>query len=146
MVPGTQWKINTTGATTSVNYADVMDSKAITIIKAYFSVGTTTQANNINWEFSTVGQMTPPSACLPSDLKLGSYDRTNTIPEKQVTILQNFLRANNGYLAVPSTGFFGLMTYKAVRLFQSANNINPAIGYVGPMTRQKINSYNPDCQ
>lgn len=55
----------------------------------------------------------------------------------EVTRLQNFL-ADKGYFKDSATGYFGLVTTKAVAEFQKANDIAPAIGYVGSLTRAKI--------
>jgi peptidoglycan hydrolase-like protein with peptidoglycan-binding domain len=44
-----------------------------------------------------------------------------------------------GYLQIEApTGFFGLKTQAAVRLYQAANSIQ-TIGYVGPITRAALN-------
>ena len=56
----------------------------------------------------------------------------------QVSDLQDFLQSK-GYLNSEPTGYFGLMTFQAVKSFQSANGISPT-GYVGPLTRGKIAS------
>jgi len=47
-----------------------------------------------------------------------------------------------GYLVMPvgvSMGNFGPLTKAAVIKYQLANNISPAVGYVGPVTRAKLN-------
>ncbi|MEK7564262.1 MAG: peptidoglycan-binding domain-containing protein [Patescibacteria group bacterium] len=54
----------------------------------------------------------------------------------EVLPLQDFLQAQN-YLKSEPTGYFGILTLKAVKDFQSANGINPT-GYVGPVTKTKI--------
>ena len=54
----------------------------------------------------------------------------------EVSTLQDFLQTR-GYLNSEPTGFFGILTLKAVKDFQSANGISPT-GYVGPITRAKI--------
>ncbi|MEQ1500166.1 MAG: peptidoglycan-binding domain-containing protein [Parcubacteria group bacterium] len=64
-----------------------------------------------------------------------SYGSTNTV---EVTKLQDFL-FSLGYLKVPSTGAFFSLTKKAVTDFQVAENISPASGYFGPMTRAVAN-------
>ena len=75
------------------------------------------------------------SACvaLNNNLRYRSRD-TNT--KGEVSTLQDFLQSQ-GYLNSEPTGFFGLMTLKAVKDFQSANGIAPT-GVVGPITRAKI--------
>lgn len=54
----------------------------------------------------------------------------------EVSTLQDFLQGK-GYLNNEPTGYFGLLTTKAVKDFQRANNIN-SDGSVGPITRAKI--------
>src|SRR3990167_9901043 len=54
----------------------------------------------------------------------------------EVSTLQDFLQSQ-GYLNSEPTGYFGLMTQKAVKSFQSAKGISPT-GFVGPVTRAKI--------
>ena len=56
-----------------------------------------------------------------------------------MTELQTFLVQQN-YLAVTPTGYFGALTQAAVAKFQAANNIAPAAGYVGALTRAKLNA------
>jgi len=56
----------------------------------------------------------------------------------EVSTLQDFLQSKN-YLTTEPTGYFGLLTQKAVKYFQKANNINPN-GFVGPATKAKIES------
>ncbi len=51
----------------------------------------------------------------------------------QVTVLQNFLY-KEGYLSTPATGYFGSLTFQAVKKFQGAHNISKT-GTVGPITR-----------
>lgn len=47
------------------------------------------------------------------------------------------------YLDVINTGFFGNLTKAAVAKWQSANNISPAAGYFGPISRKKYQELNP---
>jgi len=55
----------------------------------------------------------------------------------EVSTLQDFLQSK-GYLNSEPTGYFGLLTFNAVKSFQSANGIYPISGYVGPITRGKV--------
>ncbi|MFA7285863.1 MAG: peptidoglycan-binding protein [Candidatus Paceibacterota bacterium] len=55
----------------------------------------------------------------------------------EVTKLQKFL-VSKGYLKENPTGYFGVATLAGVVKFQKENNISPAIGYVGSLTRAKI--------
>lgn len=52
---------------------------------------------------------------------------------EQVVTLQTIL-LQQGYLTGSPTGYFGILTFKAVKDFQRAHNINPT-GLVGPFTR-----------
>lgn len=56
----------------------------------------------------------------------------------EVTELQEFL-IDKGFLASPATGNFYTLTRKAVVQYQSSINL-PTSGFVGPMTRGKINA------
>ncbi|MEK7390796.1 MAG: peptidoglycan-binding domain-containing protein [Patescibacteria group bacterium] len=75
-------------------------------------------------------------ANLSSDLRLTSRDSSTG---GQVSDLQFFLQTNGNFNLEP-TGYFGLMTFGAVQRYQSANWIVPASGFVGPITRAKINA------
>ncbi len=79
----------------------------------------------------------PASECvqLSVDLRYRSRDaQTNG----QVSNLQDFLQAQ-AYLNSEPTGYFGLLTVKAVKDFQKNNGISPT-GFVGSVTRAKIKS------
>lgn len=54
-----------------------------------------------------------------------------------VTELQTLL-VQQGYLSVAPTGYFGVLTKKAVQAFQTANQVSPASGFVGPLTREVL--------
>lgn len=57
-----------------------------------------------------------------------------------VTALQNVL-ISGGFLKIAApTAFFGPLTKTAVAAWQSANGISPAAGYVGAISRAKLNS------
>jgi len=56
----------------------------------------------------------------------------------QVNELQQTL-TNLGFYSGPVTGYFGGLTRAAVVRFQIANNIVPAVGYFGPLSRGKLN-------
>lgn len=58
-----------------------------------------------------------------------------------VVNLQSFLESK-GYLTIPagtSKGYFGTLTQTALARYQAANNITPAAGYFGPLTRASVN-------
>lgn len=66
------------------------------------------------------------------------YTRDLTIGStgSDVAALQEFL-VGEGY-TVPITGYFGSDTQSALASWQSANEVSPAVGYFGPITRYKI--------
>lgn len=78
---------------------------------------------------------------LVPSLSLASIDKNLSYGSKgsQVTELQEFL-IDRGFLQGIATGNFYSLTLKAVKTFQSANNI-PSTGYVGILTRTSINNY-----
>ena len=71
------------------------------------------------------------SAEIAQNLKYGQSN-------PQVSELQEYLIDKN-LLSSSATGFFGALTLKAVKAYQSSVGI-PATGFVGPMTREKINA------
>jgi peptidoglycan hydrolase-like protein with peptidoglycan-binding domain len=56
-----------------------------------------------------------------------------------VTELQDRL-SEEGFYGGPITGFFGNLTRGAVIRYQKVHNITPAVGYVGPLTRNALNT------
>lgn len=95
-------------------------------VRSVANTPATTAANN----------SAPASSCtlLTYNLSFGSRDsRTGG----NVTVLQDFLRSA-GYLNSESSGYFGSLTFKAVKDYQRAYGIS-AYGYVGPITRASIN-------
>ncbi len=75
------------------------------------------------------------SSCLDIKNNL-RYRSVDSLTNGEVSVLQDFLQENK-YLNTNPSGFFGLATVRAVKSFQSANQISPT-GYVGPSTRLKI--------
>jgi len=71
-------------------------------------------------------------AAFDADLQYGSTGDA-------VTELQEFLTAQGHYTG-PITGNFYSLTRRGVVNFQVANNISPAAGYFGPLTRAKVNA------
>ena len=72
---------------------------------------------------------TPAPTGITKNLGLGSWGT-------QVTFLQTIL-IQQGYLQVPATGYFGVLTRRAVMEFQRARNIM-VTGFVGPLTRDAL--------
>ena len=60
----------------------------------------------------------------------------------EVSTLQDFLQSRS-YLNNEPTGYFGLLTFQAVKSFQKDNGIS-STGYVGPITRGKIKALTCD--
>lgn len=59
----------------------------------------------------------------------------------EVVALQKALQLEGTFpLVVPCTGFFGGITLDAVKKFQAKYGIVPVAGFVGPITRAKLNS------
>jgi len=76
---------------------------------------------------------TEPCVSLQNNLR---YKTKDALTNGEVSTLQDFLQEQD-FLSSEPTGYFGLLTLKAVKSFQSANEIVPT-GYVGPMTRARI--------
>lgn len=76
---------------------------------------------------------------IPS-LSFASIDKNLSYGSRgsQVTELQEFL-IDKGFLQGTATGNFYSLTLKAVKAFQTANNL-PSTGYVGNLTRTEINN------
>ena len=89
--------------------------------------------------FAQTGDVDPnptASQCVSLQNNLRYRDR-DINKNGEVSTLQDFLQSK-GYLNSEPTGYFGLLTLKAVRDFQNANGILPVSGYVGPITKAKI--------
>ena len=58
---------------------------------------------------------------------------------EDVRQLQQYLINKGYYIQAGATGYFGRQTESALIQFQKDNNISPAIGYFGPLTRETVN-------
>lgn len=67
-------------------------------------------------------------------------ENTQNIDANNVLVLQKYLVAKGFLKEKYVTGEFGPITKQAVKDFQVANNISPATGFVGDLTRQIINN------
>lgn len=74
----------------------------------------------------------PTYAAFDADLRYGSSGA-------EVFELQEFLTAQGVYTG-PITGNFYSLTLAAVKAFQSKENVSPASGFFGPLTRAKANT------
>ena len=77
----------------------------------------------------------PALSCLSLSQNL-RYRMRDAHTGGQVSLLQDFL-ANRGFLNSEPTGFFGILTLRAVKDFQKSVGLSPT-GFVGPLTRGKI--------
>ena len=85
-------------------------------------------------ELESLSNSTTTSYKFKNDLKYGSNG-------DDVVALQTLLE-KRGFLVIPmgtKKGFFGQLTRDALINFQKYENISPAVGYFGPITRAKIN-------
>jgi len=94
--------------------------------------------------FAQVGDVdpNPSSECVSITNNLRYRDR-DVNKNGEVSTLQDFLQSQ-GYLNSEPTGYFGLMTQKAVKDFQKSNSISPT-GYVGTITKEKISNLTGVC-
>lgn len=106
----------------------------ITTVVSHPSTPSTPATPTALQEESDTGSNTSACLKLVNNLRYRSADITTG---GEVSLLQDFLQSG-GYLNTEPTGFFGLMTQNAVRAFQNAKGITPAVGYVGPTTRARI--------
>lgn len=66
------------------------------------------------------------------DLRFGSKLSPDVLELQKILVAKGFLAADG------ATGYFGQMTFAAVKKYQQANGIDPT-GFVGPATRAKLN-------
>lgn len=86
-----------------------------------------------NWEELLGKDKTKPNHFFRNDLYFG-------MKNEEVIILQDCLKYKGCFdPAVDSTGYLGRITLEAVKLFQIRYGIRPVAGYVGPITRAKLN-------
>ncbi len=92
-------------------------------------------------EFKTMkdGENGGPSKETSSGAKNVTSNLTMKSRGDQVTFLQKVL-IDRGFMNVDATGYFGVVTLKAVKDFQKAHNITPT-GFVGPITRASLIKY-----
>ncbi len=81
-------------------------------------------------EFKTQTTVTPPpQAVITKNLFIGS--RGSQVVSLQTTLIQN------GHMRGTATGYFGLVTFQAVREFQRAHSVH-STGFVGQLTRKAL--------
>ena len=93
------------------------------------------QINALMSQLSSMQGSTMVSTTFTANLTVGSKG-------SQVVALQDYLESK-GYLVMPvgvAKGYFGGLTRSSVAKFQAANQITPAVGYFGPVTRGILNA------
>ena len=89
---------------------------------------------SLSVEFTTASSSTGtsiPVVTITQNMGIGS--RGSQVATLQTALIQQ------GYLHTTATGYFGVLTFKAVQAFQSAHSIS-AVGLIGPLTRAVLNS------
>ncbi len=125
-------KINNLKASTSYTVAYKRDNS----IRCITTPCPTNDFASISTEFTTKANTNNSTSTynnniqITKNLWLGSRG-------SQVTTLQNVLIAQ-GHMSGSATGYFGMITFKAVKKFQRAHNIPPT-GFVGKLTRAVLN-------
>lgn len=115
------------------------------------SINTPAQAATIEELQAMIRALTAQITALSQQGGTFDVDTTNTTLTQNLTVgsrgeqvvaLQNFLM-EKGFLNIPSglaKGYFGQLTKSAVIRYQTATGLSEKDGYVGPVTRQKINA------
>lgn len=118
------------GITLALTASDISMLQAAGIISA-------SQATSLNEKLSALPALPAiPVQAIAAKCSAINTDLTYNSNGDGVSALQNFL-ASKGYLTATSRGYFGGLTVAAVKAFQIANGIS-GTGYVGPLTRAKI--------
>lgn len=87
--------------------------------------------------FILIGVFLPASAAFAAEFERDLY---YGISDHDVTRLQIFLRSENVYSG-PVTGNFFSLTREGVKRFQEREGISPVLGYFGPKTRSRANTF-----
>lgn len=114
------------------SWGDVGDHGCQWLPEAYFTSGHVWSG----WSHIFNGQPIPPSFAhnFTIDLKFG-------MAGDEVKALQTALQIEGVFpTGIPATGFFGNISRDAVKKYQVKYQIVPSVGYVGPLTRARLNS------
>lgn len=93
------------------------------------------QINQLLAQLETLRNNTAPTTCVPF-----TVDLTAGRIGSDVTRLQQLMISKGHSIPAGATGYFGEQTRKAVASYQRSENITPAVGYFGPVTRAKVNA------
>ncbi len=97
------------------------------------------ESSPVEFVTKTNGETGGPIKDTPSGNKNVTSNLTMKSRGDQVMFLQKVL-IDRGFMNVDATGYFGVVTLKAVKDFQKAHNITPT-GFVGPITRASLIKY-----
>lgn len=96
-----------------------------------------------------VGPATSPTAPPPQITHAFTHNLFSGMSDSEVKLLQEYLNARKIFVASAGPGspgnetsYFGPLTKAALVKFQLSQNISPAVGFFGPITRGVINSDN----
>ncbi len=120
-------------AISSAVYLTVLSSANILTVQTPSTTPTVNQHDPVVGDVDTQDQSAGSCLNLQNNLRYRSKDITTN---QEVSALQDFLQFK-GYLNSEPTGYFGILTFQAVKRFQSDNGISPT-GFVGSITRGKI--------
>jgi len=125
--------------------ASLTDAQVQSILSLLSSFGADQSVIN-NVQASLTGSA--PSGGTPPAVGTYNFTRSLTVGATgdDVKELQKFLNANGFQVSVSGAGapgsessYFGPATRAALAKYQAANNISPAVGYFGPLTRTSVN-------
>lgn len=117
-----------------------MNAVRKSIISGIIMLGMITPAFAQNVVISSPAIALAPCVSITHTLRYGAHDRTTG---GEVSLLQDFLHTK-GYLNVSATGYFGPLTFRAVKAFQLASAAGAVDGIVGIQTQAHIRAM--DCQ
>jgi peptidoglycan hydrolase-like protein with peptidoglycan-binding domain len=93
------------------------------------------QINQLLAQLQALRNNAPTGACTPF-----TFDLTTGRTGSDVTRLQQLLIQKGHTIPAGATGYFGEQTRQALVSYQRSENIEPAVGYFGPVTRAKVNA------
>jgi hypothetical protein len=116
---------------------------------AIITVCSAANANNCSTLYATLNSSAAASTATPTPaaavLGTTTFHFTSLLTlgstGQEVRALQQLLKDLGYYTYSTITGYFGPVTKKAVIVFQKAYNLKPYPGWVGPSTREKLNTF-----
>ncbi|HBP63514.1 MAG TPA: hypothetical protein DD730_04410 [Desulfosporosinus sp.] len=89
--------------------------------------------------FAGYKKIIPPPQPIPKPNHIFTIDMRFGDRNNEVTALQDRLKSEGFFPNIPSTGYFGSISKKAVVAYQTKHNI-PSTGFCGPLTRSALNN------